>query len=306
MKVAVFNVGGALSVYVEYSGKSILLDIGNNKDFSPTHDFLLPLYQKRKANKINNKYQIDQLIISHPHNDHISDLINFNEYFHPALVTCPNDNDGMAETDKINWDLITNPNDIYVKFLRKNVLPGRKPPLISCHPHLSLFWIPPKTSEECDDLNKVNYSNNISLVCYIYFNNNSILLPGDIMKDGMAWLINNSNSFKNTLAKGIDFLIAPHHGLKTSFSTELFNCIPNNKIKRLNIVSEKTVTEDSNRVVDSRYSNSYYCEGRNNLSTPESIVCQRKTSSGHILLDFNNSIMPRVNILDTNQLIAAY
>ena len=47
MKQVIFNVGGALSVYSEFSGKKLLVDIGKSKDFNPITDFLIPLYESK-------------------------------------------------------------------------------------------------------------------------------------------------------------------------------------------------------------------------------------------------------------------
>jgi len=306
MKQVIFNVGGALSSYIETSGKRIVVDIGKNSNFSPVHDFMLPYFEKVGINKTGNRYYIDQLIISHPHDDHISDIIDFDKYFHAELFTVPNDNKDMPQDEKINWDLINNPKDDYVKYLREKMLPGRKPPLRSSNPHsLFLYYIKPTFCENHNELNQSNYANNISLVFYLRLNGHKTLMPGDLMKDGMDFLIQNDSGFRNKLKDGIDFLIAPHHGLRSSFSTMLFKKIKNEKTKRLNIISEKPTTDDSTRKVDSRYSSEEYCEGINNLSTKQSKVYQRKTSNGHILIDYSQS-EPKVEILDTDKLIDAF
>ena len=135
----------------------------------------------------------------------------------------------------------------------------------------------------------------------VYFRiyGHKILFPADIMKDGMIYLIKNNSGFRNKLKDGVDFLIAPHHGLKSSFSTELFKAMNNNKTKRLNIISEKVSTKDTNRKVDSRYASSDYCEGKNNLSTKDNLVYQTKTSNGHIVLDLSNT-KPIIKIINDN------
>lgn len=37
MKVAILNVGGALSSYIEVSGKKVVIDLGSGNDFSPVN-----------------------------------------------------------------------------------------------------------------------------------------------------------------------------------------------------------------------------------------------------------------------------
>ena len=80
-------------------------------------------------------------------------------------------------------------------------------------------------------------------------------------------------------------MVAPHHGLQTSFSEYFFQTINGNKT-RLNIISEKVRTENSNENrsdVDSRYYGESYSSGLNSLG-------QRgiKTSLGHIVIDLTS------------------
>ena len=91
-RMIVFNVGGALCVLLRIDNKTIISDIGKSSSFNPVTDFLVPFYQKQSAQKNKDgKYMIDQLIISHPHEDHISALEDFDKYFDTQLLTCPND-----------------------------------------------------------------------------------------------------------------------------------------------------------------------------------------------------------------------
>lgn len=78
MKTIIFNVGSAFSAYVENAEKKIVIDLGTGNNFSPVNDFLIPLFDKRQEAKgQDGRYSINQLIISHPHNDHISDIEDF-------------------------------------------------------------------------------------------------------------------------------------------------------------------------------------------------------------------------------------
>jgi len=304
-KQVILNVGAGLSSYIETDDKKILIDVSHGSGFCPITDFLLSLFKKRgdkkgDQEKSENKYIIDQLFITHPHDDHISAIENFHKYIYPILLTTPNDNEGMKQNEKINWKLVDNRTDKFTKYLRENLLPGRKPPLkSSAQDKLFLYYIPPKESETSNDLDKAHYTNNISLAIFLIIKNHRIFLPGDLMKDGMKYIIKRNSSLRNKLRDGVDFLIAPHHGLKSSFSTYLFDHMKNTKTKRLNIISETRTSENSKRVVDTRYSTEEYCEGNNNLSSLYSKVYQRKTSNGHILIDYSQT-SPIVNIIPTN------
>lgn len=148
-----------------------------------------------------------------------------------------------------------------------------------------------------NELDSESYTNNISIATYIY-EGYGILFPGDLQEKGMDALLNGKvnnhqgKALKNQLkAFGVDFLVTPHHGLRSSFSTELFKSMKGGKTKRLNIIPEKVTKPGDVRQVDSRYSTSEYCEGDNNLSTKDSLVCQRKTTNGHIFINDDGTVI---------------
>ena len=76
-----------------------------------------------------------------------------------------------------------------------------------------LFWIKPQDVEDDENLssNGEAYQNNVSLVSMFEINGYWVLLPGDIMKNGMSRLINaGAKFFKKLSIHGIDILVAPH------------------------------------------------------------------------------------------------
>lgn len=85
--------------------------------------------------------------------------------------------------------------------------------MVSAHTDIiSLYYIPPQICETHQNLDLCNYANNISLVLFINIDGHTTLMPGDIMPDGVAYLLENYPDLHrqmNTL--GVDFLLAPHH-----------------------------------------------------------------------------------------------
>lgn len=297
-KIVIFNVGGALSSYAEIEDKKIVIDLGSSSDFSPVDNFLIPLAEERsfaKSEVIGNtdKYHIDQLFLSHLDDDHITDYEKFRDKFWPNYMTCPNDNETQDSIFKIIIDFFTGENktrklvlsDMKVRSASVPNPYGMSPsnPLVSTVPEIiKLFYITPKDCNDDENL-KSGYANNISLLLFFHLENKTLLMPGDILKEGMEYLIEHNTDFKKQINDfGIDFLIAPHHGLATSFSERLFQEMKGNKT-RLNIISEKIREEnsDENRSdVDTRYYDSDYSTGENSLK--QNAV---KTSMGHIVID---------------------
>lgn len=286
MKVVIFNVGAAMSAYVETNNKKIVIDLGKSSEFSPVNDFLLPLFEKKGEKKnCEGKYNLSQVFISHPHRDHISDLSDLDEHFYINLYTTPNDlTKGFdAHRKNVNWELVDDHDSDDVKKV-KEIYKNRQLPLrVSLPTQMTLGYMYPGNVEDNETLTSESYTNNIGLVLYIHAGY-KILFAADIQKEGMKLLLEDNKELKKKIGQGVDFLVCPHHGLRSSFSTELFNAMKNGKTKKLNIVSEK-VNGDDNRNVDNRYSSTDYCEGDNNLSANGNIVCQRKTSQGHIFID---------------------
>lgn len=236
------------------------------------------------------KYYLSQVFISHPHQDHISDLSDLDKHFYIDLYTTPNDLTKGADAHRknVNWNLVDDPDGADVKKI-KEVYKGRQLPLrVSLPSKMTLGYIYPGDVEDNETLTNESYTNNISLVLYIHAGY-KILFAADVQKEGMKQLLEDDKELKKKIGQGVDFLVCPHHGLRSSFSTELFDAMKDGKTKKLNIVSEKSATDDK-RNVDSRYSSTDYCEGDNNLSTEDNIVCQRKTSQGHIFIDDDGTI----------------
>jgi beta-lactamase superfamily II metal-dependent hydrolase len=289
-KLVIFNVGGALSCYGEIDEHRFVIDLGKSSNFSPVDDFLLPLAKAKCFHKDPiqvNKYKINQLFISHLDNDHTSDYVAFDKNFTAGYMTCPSDNNKMESKFKINREKIGELTENKKAIL--NEMQGRTPsdplPLKSIIPNTHLSFINPTNVENDYDLDKC-YANNISLTLFLECGDKTVLLLGDLLKEGTEYLIKNNPNFYNLLSsKGVDYLVAPHHGLQSSFSTKLFETIKGNKT-RLNIISEKTRESDSdeNRSdVDVRYYSSNY-------STADNALNQYgvKTSQGHIVVDLES------------------
>lgn len=322
-KQIIFNVGGALSVYTETDNKKIINDLGKSDTFNPVTDFLVPMFKKRGEEITDGKYSINQLIISHPHKDHISAIEDFDKSFFADYITCPNSNkttDGsyvQPACEIVNWEGngMCDPTD-YSLIKLKQMINNRNLPLRVVLENMKqyIYWIPPQIVEESEELNTESYANNISLLVIYIINGHLVLLPGDLQKEGLAHLLNTDYhgrrehggviSLKTVLDRDqVSVLIAPHHGLKTSFSVDLFNAMKNNKTKCLNIVSEKPKNPDEARTVDGRYAQKDYCEGKNNLESGNGDIpnYMRRTSGGHICIDYSDNNLPKFIIISNKE-----
>lgn len=262
----IFDVGRGLSSVIKTpNGKWIMFDLGSNSDFCPVNSFMLE--NLKHAQVVEGKRQISQLIISHPHDDHMSAIEEFHKHIHPDLITVPNDNNPQDQKMKIDWERIDNQSQDLTKYLREKLLKGRQPPLRPATDDGSdgfvfkIYYLPPGDCVDNENLDNSNYTNNVSIVARLNYKGRVTLFGGDMMKDGMSELLGSDVNFKNDLDKfGVDFFIAPHHGLRSSFSTDVFSAMKGSK-SSLNIISEKQTKGDSNQIVDERYSYEDYSSG---------------------------------------------
>mgnify|MGYP003313031298 CR=1 FL=1 len=227
--------------------------------------------------------------------DHIGAMPEFEKYFAPQLLTCPNSNPGIGERNELNWELIGNEKEEPMLALRR-MLEGRNPPLRSSDTaNFFIYYLPPKDVEESKTLNAESYPNNVSIATILRCGGFTVLMPGDLQKEGMKEILKDSG-FRNKIKGGVDLLVAPHHGLRSSFSVELFDKMKDKKVRCLIVVSEK-VNGDDDREVDTRYSTDEYCKGENSLSTEKEPHYQVKTSRGHVYIDYDGTGDLHVEVL---------
>lgn len=291
-KIAIFNVGGALACFGDIDGQVFVVDLGKSKDFSPVENFLLPLTERRCFHRDPSKglrYKIDQLFLSHLDHDHTSDYMEFVKSFTAGYMTCPSDNlkmDAKFRVDREKLGELTESKLAILSEMRGRTPSALNMPLKPIISDTYLHFIYPQNVANTEDLN-ASYANNISLVLFLKCGKKTVLLPGDIMKDGMKYLINSNSAFRSLLSsEGVDYLVTPHHGLESAFSKVFYDTIKDGKT-RLNIISEKvreSSSSESRTDVDGRYYSSDYCTGDNSLN--QNGV---KTSLGHLVIDLESN-----------------
>jgi hypothetical protein len=304
-KLVIFNVWWAHCAYWEFDWKTVLIDLWASAEFSPVDNFLIPLSNVWKFPVWTTipdkwKYLINQLFLSHLDKDHVCDYEKFRKYFHGVYMTCPNNHPDQHGHHIVNKDLLwveTDLKNLILNDMRSTRNPFTEDtPLVSDIPHISLFYIPPWICETHASLSPC-YANNISLVLFFKVWDKTVLIAWDILKTWMEFLIESHTDFRNLLTQDwIDYLLAPHHWLQTSFSEKLFQTIKWGKT-RLNIISEKVRIADSeeNRSdVDTRYYSTDYSSWINSLW--QKAV---KTSVGHIFIDFDK---PETEIIQTHDI----
>jgi len=205
----VCDVGHGDAIIIKFpSGKVALIDCGG-KDTKSASVYLEALKIKK----------LDYLAISHPHVDHIRDIINVNSKFYPAVLG----RNKIFTKEKIkdeNADVFDTHEDIINKYLEMNTDFSES---VSGDPEKD-----PTMPEWGNVANIVSFSNNdpnmnlnnLSRALFVKHDSHVILCPGDLEEKGWLKLLENPNFVKEL--KKVTILIAPHHGRDSGFCNEIF------------------------------------------------------------------------------------
>jgi hypothetical protein len=276
-----FNVGRGLSILIITPFKhGILIDLGSSEEFSPI-DFirnsLLP-----KMEKYNN-FDLGQIIISHPHADHISDIQNLDKLTF-NLITCPHDKSEEEHFDFSKLEMHDNLKR-YIEIIKPRNLPLQTIQYTSRYSaptqsEYGIYYIkPPIIWNKIYSDNNYKYINGASILLYFRYGSNSILVPGDILPEAFEYILaenegtekrfsilsytspsntwhtetSNQPSLSTLLRKyGLSVLVAQHHGLESGYCSKLYEIIKDNK-PTIVMISDKRHLSESDGNVDSRY-----------------------------------------------------
>ena len=212
--------------------------------------------------------------------------------FYSSLHTCPHDKtEGSAKPETIDWNRIKNPKgsennlEIY-----KSLYDGRKLPLQTiCYesprsiPNIEygLYYVrPPVVSKIYPDKDQ-EYGNGTSLVIFFRHGFHTVLIPGDMNPDTFKHLLDEGEGLEKRYTifdrrqntthprwhetsgdqpllksllnnRGLSILLAPHHGLKSGFSEDLYKAMKDEK-PGLVVISEKRHLSDTDGEVELFY-----------------------------------------------------
>lgn len=327
--VWIFNIGRGSAAFIRTPlNHGILIDIACSSEFS-TADFIKDNLLAKLAAYEGSK--IAQAVLTHPHHDHISDCgpLSEDRSMHPALITCPNDKD---QSDAVDWTRIKNRDGNKSIEKYKELYRGRNLPLQTIK-HTSrlqpiheleygIYYVRPAVCEALHS-NDNEYGNSLSIVTYFRYGANSILIPGDVTPLAMEKILGETEgvekrftvfdravqaenpewiqrtldqpSLKSRLRDhGLSVLVAPHHGLPSCYSPELYAAIREGK-PRLVAISEARGLADGQGKIDPRYQSEDGALGQKAKIGGIDKDCRSVTTkSNHILIRMNGSGIPKI------------
>lgn len=290
LEIVFWDVQHGSATYIKTpNGKHIVQDLGtgsygrNNKEFSP----LLHLKNKNKNKK--GVEQLDWVIITHPHKDHIDDIMNFDK-LSPRVLLCPK----HLPKDEIMRNVIEDDEYLFEKYFEINErysssVPTEEDPRLP--ENNGGVKIETFTPTSCGSSN----INNHSIVTVLSYANSKVILAGDNEPPSWRELLE-KEEFKNAI-KNADILLAPHHGRESGFYSELFEYFK----PRLTIISDGQISDGQFRntgAIDrySKISTGWTVHHRSGRKEKRHCVTTRKDGVIKVKLRYNSDKKPFIEV----------
>lgn len=287
LRIIIFNVEHGFCAFVKSPNNyGLLIDCGERENFSPIKyiiDNELGDITKHDG------HSLAQFILTHPHDDHLSDVERLKDDLSPAIMTRQrydwedikqgeNQQEEYENLDKFSeWQESYNQKveqwpdwGMELKYLENGIY---------------------LTPDEAKKMDETKFVNNSSIVVSIEYKGWKIIFPGDLEKSAWLKLFENQN-FKN-LVKSASFFVASHHGHSSGYCKEIFE---NMGKPFFNVVSAQKRDES----VDSAYSSSDNAKGVKHNDETRYMLSTRTDGTILIEVDENGKATFDVLHLDDN------
>lgn len=266
----VWNVLLGLAVHVKApNDKYIIIDLGTGENGNAS-----PLGKRRNDN-------IAYMIITHPHLDHIDDILHFDENAPRILkraksITNAEVMQGVRDCDRRKFAKYCEINDRY-----DSPVGSEDADNPSYSRNYGGLEIQSFSTSSCDHSN----FNNFSIITVFSLSGIKVVVCGDNETESLKVLMQ-QNDFKSVVSKA-DILVAPHHGRESAYLSDFVSLVN----PRLTIVSDTYKTEAS--AVDKYTKMSSGWEVENSNGERVERKCLTTRNDGNIKVDFGESDDPK-------------
>lgn len=242
--MTVWDVQLGLAVHVKApNGKYIVIDLGTGTYESGNYAPIL----KRKFDNI------AYMILTHPHLDHISDILNFDRnqpkiLHRPISLTNAEVMEGVRYCDKDKFEKYCEINDRYsspVSVDNENYI--RNPD------NYGGLDIQTFSTSACDHSN----FNNFSIITVFALSGIKVVVCGDNEKESLDILMKRSD-FRDAV-RNADVLVAPHHGRDSAYHYDFVSLVN----PRITIISDTNKSDASASDKYTRMSRGCFVNGKN-------------------------------------------
>ncbi len=259
------------STYIKTpNNRHIVIDLGIG-DYSGKDQNFSPL----KHLKYNyNVQRLDYVIITHPHLDHIDDILNF-DLLSPKVLNRPRHitnkevMEGVRDTDKAKFLKYCEINDRYNGTITDDSPDNTRKPENWGGLKIETF-----TPSSCNH----NNFNNHSIITVIEYADIKVVIPGDNEKCSFDELLL-METFKKAITNA-DILLAPHHGRESGYYLDFLNLVN----PRLTVVSDGRFCDTSANAKYSAKSRGWTVHKKNGTSSERK--CLTTNSDGEVYIKF--------------------
>lgn len=269
--MTVWNVQLGLAVHIKApNGKYIVIDLGTS-DYNSGNTS--PLRKRRWDN-------IAYMIITHPHRDHIDDILQFDnnapKILHVATdITNEEVMEGVRDCDREKFEKYCEINNYYNSPVKSD--DNNNPHNPDNYGGLDIQTF---STSLCDHSN----FNNFSTISVFKLSGIKVVVCGDNEKASLDVLMR-GDSFKNAI-KNADVLVAPHHGRESAYHSDFVSMVN----PRLTIISDTKKIEAS---ASDKYTNmSRGWEVENTMGERSKRYCLTTRNDGNIQVEFGESDDP--------------
>lgn len=234
---------------------------------------------------LKNRYgvkQLDGVTITHPHLDHIDDILNLEglspqTFTRPKHITNQEVMSGVRNQDRAKFER-------YCKFNNDYSTPVDSTSIYSIDNPNNWGGLRVKEflSTGCDRKNL----NNHSIITVLEYLNTKIVIPGDNERCSLEELMQ-VEAFRDAV-KGSEILLAPHHGRESAYHSEFVTLV--NPL--LTVVSDGSICDTS---ANGRYSakSRGWDVWKNSLSDYQKRYCLTTNSDGEVFVEIKPSDDPK-------------
>jgi len=238
MKVIFYDVEhGSCTHIITPNGKHFLVDVGSKTNHSVC-DFI------KRMNKLDGG-RLDYFILTHPHDDHLTDIANLVNKLHPRVLCRHNGAFPLAvkgtESAKAIIRIANDMSRDYCHEVSWAESPAN--PMVNGGVEVQIFK-PNVSNEEKDN------PNYFSLVVVLSYGNFKVVLTGDNPCDKLSEMLKKTEGFKDAV-KNATVLLAPHHGRDSDFCQEFVEAVN----PQVTVISDKPIEHETQRHIKETYFN---------------------------------------------------
>jgi len=210
-EMIVYNVQMGLAIHIKApNNKYIVIDLGTGKAEDGNESPISKLHGKN----------VGYMVLTHPHMDHISDILNFHKAEPTVLTHCT----GLSDNEVVNLA-----GDDFEAYKKYNAYLGVKnrytmsalgsPDNPSVPTNYGGLEIQKFSTDICDH----NNINNFSVITVLKLGNIKVVVCGDNETESLDILMRQEN-FREAVC-GAHVLVAPHHGRDSAYHTAFVNLV---------------------------------------------------------------------------------